>query len=730
MKRGPAIILVILLLAASCSTTRRLQEGELRLADNTIRIVDGGDYDVSDLTPYIKQKPNGYFVGRFNPFLCVYNWSNGNGSGWDRFCEKLGQAPVVFDSTLVQPSITGILNHLEYMGYYGSEVSASTDVKDRKAFVRYDIHLGKQYPVESIRYTVRDTVLNAIMQADSTNYTIFPGDPLSQDALEKESERLAQLFRNHGYWGFSKNYFFYFADTTTVPSMAKLNVNIEEYTRNESPENASPHKRYVISKVNIMPQAGLKVRPNFLNSLNRIEEGSLYSEETISNTYERFTSVPAFSTVNMQIDEADSSSLSCNILLSPSKIQSVKVNLDASFNSNGLFGVTPSLIYSHKNIFGGGEIWNLGFKGNFQFRFNDPVRANEFSFNTSLVVPQFWLLPQRFFNRKVPKTEIRASFSYNDRPEYTRDVVSFQYGYLWNRNDNRLSFQVAPVWLSLVNTKNISEEFIQKIPDPTIIASFVSHIDLGSRSSVYYTTSNQINPDHTYFYFRGNLVTAGNLVNALYSLSGKDEDEGERTLFNLNYNQFVRLELSAVNTLRFGSSNQFALATRLLAGAGFTYGNSFNLPEEHSFYAGGANSMRGWQARTIGPGCAELYDGYIIRNQTGDMRLEANAEFRFPIVWKLKGCVFADAGNIWLMQNRVNHKLGLLDEDAEFRFKTMLRSSGLDWGLGARLDFGLVLVRLDIGYKLYDPRQQSWLGPKQWFKEEGYALHFGIGYPF
>lgn len=718
------LTLVLLLAAASCSTTRSLSEGESRLVENKVVILNDKNYVASELTPYIKQKPNGYFIGHFNPFLCVYNWRNGKGKGWDKFCEKLGQAPVVFDSTLVGPSVKGIISHLEYMGYYDSEVDAHTTINDKKAFVQYDVKLGKQYPLDKILYAVEDSTLNAQMNADSASFTISRGDPLSENALEIESERLAQLFRDNGYWGFTKNYFFYYADTTKNRPFADLTVLIEDYTRNETPEAARPHIRYNIGKVRIVPQDGLKVRQKFLDNINRIKPGSPYSEKDITNTYERYSSVPLFSSVNMQLNESDSATVDCTIMLSPSKIQSVKFNLEGYFNSAGLIGVAPSLNYTHKNIFGGGEIWNLGLQGNFQFKLKEPVSSNEFTVNTSLSIPQFWLLPHRIFNTKIPRTEIKLAYNFNDRPEYLRHMSTAQYGYSWNTKENRLSFQLFPIWVNLVKAKIIDEEFYKKL-DPFLLQSFISHIDLGAKFDVYYTTSNQINPDHTYFYLRGNVATSGNLVGALDAIGGYKSPAGQRCLFGIPYDQFVRAEVSAVQTWRFGRFDDFALAARIHMGAGVVYGNSFYLPEEQRFYVGGVNSMRGWSARILGPGMSEIDTSYTIRNQTGDMRLEANLEFRFPIFWKLKGALFVDAGNVWNLPSK--HYINPM---SEFNFRNFFRSSALDWGLGARLDFGLLLVRLDWGYKLYDPRAQVWYPPKHWFSKDGYALHFGIGYPF
>ena len=185
--------------------------------------------------------------------------------------------------------------------------------------------------------------------------------------------------------------------------------------------------------------------------------------------------------------------------------------------------------------------------------------------------------------------------------------------------------------------------------------------------------------------------------------------------------------MTSAQTWHFGKEGALSLAVRGIAGAGYAYGNSMSLPFEKFFYAGGASSMRGWQARSVGPGGAPIDSSFSIVNQTGDMHLEANVEFRFPLFWKLQGGLFVDAGNIWKLQAGQDTDAG---KDALFTPANFLRTTALDFGLGLRLDFNLILVRLDMGIKAYDPYTQKWCEPSQWFSRDGYAIHFGIGYPF
>jgi outer membrane protein assembly factor BamA len=723
-------LLALLVMAAGCSTTKMLSEDELRLSENKVVITNSSTYNPSSLAPYIKQKSNYYVIGKWHPALYIYNWQNGKGKGWDRFCQKIGQAPVVFDETLIDKSVTSMLDHLTYQGYYNSHIDTRTEVKKQTARVEYDVTLGKQFPIRSIDYQVKDSTLASLMAADTSNYTVLPGDFLSEEKLEKESERFTKLFRNNGYWGFSKNYFFFYADTTTHRDEADLIVKIENYTRNESEDAAREHRQYTIGNVALIPQPGMRIRQKFLQNLNQLKPGELYSEEKINREYDRYSSIPLFSSVNMMLreSETDSTAVDCRVLLQQARLQALKLNLEGSFNSTGLFGVTPSLSYSHKNIFGGGEVLSLGFRGNFQFMFRSPTRATELAVNAGLKIPWYpdFILRMPFIN--LPQMDINFTYNFQNRPEYTRNIVTGAYGFNWNIA-KKFYYQFKPIQLSAVSATRLDSTFIAGIRDPYLKNSFRSHLDLGGSGTFYFSTNTSVNPKVTYFYTRFQYDMSGNLMRLLGKTGMfKKGESGEDLIAGIPYAQYIRGELQAVGTFRLGEVGQYALAVRALAGMGFAYGNSVSLPFEKLFYAGGASSMRGWRARAVGPGMAPRDTSFAIANQSGDMHLEANVEMRFPLFWKLEGAVFADIGNVWNIdadgldgQTR--------DPRSLFSFKNLFRSTAMDVGLGARLDFGMVLIRFDMGLVVYDPYKQEFMGINDWFKGN-YAFHFGIGYPF
>lgn len=729
MKRASGILTVIILLmtAISCSTTRVLQEGQYRLADNNIKVTNDKKFNTGTLTPYIKQKPNPSVIFGWNPFLSVYNWSDGKGKGWDKFVQKIGQAPVIYDADMVESSIESIAEHLEYQGYYGSVVEADVKVKKKKVSVSYDITLGKRYPISSIEYVLpeRGEFRESFLQ-DTSSVSVKTGDFLSEASLEQESEKSGSAMRNKGFFDFSKNNFFFEADTLTNPDVAALKVTVNEYTRNENPRDASPIRRFYIDKVDISYPENLNIRQKVLRDLTTIHPGQVYSEDIVNNTYSRLSALKIFSTVNIGMTPKDTNLVDCSINLSQSKLQGVQVNLEASSNSSGLLGISPQLSYYHNNIFRGGETLNLSFMGNFQFKFNDSVRSNEFGVSAGLSFPKFFPLPYSIFDGAIPRTDINLSYNYQDRPEYTRNIISTSYGYSGNKN-NKLFYQAYPLQLNIVKLFDLNPEFFDSLAaDPFLRNAYQNHFDLGSGLMLYYTTDAASIPEDTFFYTRFQFDIAGNMLSLFNNLM-KQDTNGSRMIWNTPYSQFVRGEVTLGRTWVFGRKSGQSIATRLLAGAGYAYGNSTALPFEKHFYAGGSNSLRGWQARTVGPGLSQMDDSFVIPNQTGDMKIEANIEYRFNMFWKFAGAVFVDAGNIWTLRNIGEGN----SDESMFRWNTFSESIAANWGVGLRLNFGFMLLRVDMGIKMHDPaRVEKWVTPDQWFKRDGYALHFGVGYPF
>ena len=714
---------MMLMVTISCSTTRVLQDDQYRLAKNRIEVVNDDEFNPNALNPYLKQKPKGW-----SPFLYVYNWTNGKGKAWDKLVTKIGVAPIVYDPELVDNSIENIDNHLEYLGYYGSHTESEIKVKKKRVEVIYKVTLGKQFPIRDLEITLpkRGEFAEAFM-SDTASMIVKPGDFLSESMLEAETERAAAAMRNMGFYSFNKNNFFFEADTLSYPGTALLKMQINEFTRNETSRGAEPIRRFFINDVSISYPKSMKIREKILTELNLITPGDVYGEDIIKNTYSRYSALKTFSSVNIGTTQVDTNLVNCEISLSQSRNQGFKVNLEASTNSSGLLGVSPQLSYYHKNLFKGGEWLNLSFMGNFQFKLRDDVRSNEFGISGGLSIPKFFPLPYRYFKGSIPRTDVNLSYNYQSRPEYTRNIISTSYGYSGNVR-NRFFYQAYPLQMNVVKLFDLDEDFYKTLAnDPFLKNAYQNHFDLGSGATLYYTTNASANPQDTYFYTRFQFDIAGNMLSAFKPVMKKDA-YGSGMIWNTPFSQFVRGELTLGRTWVFGRNNGQAIATRILAGAGYAYGNSSALPFEKHFYGGGANSLRGWQARTVGPGCSPRDTSFVIPNQTGDMKLEANIEYRFNMFWKVAGAVFVDAGNVWMLNYKDDS--GNAD-DSMFRWNSLGESIAANWGVGVRLNLGFLLLRVDMGMKVHDPsREQKWVSPGKWLRRDNYALHFGVGYPF
>lgn len=726
MKWRIAIIIALCLLgAAACSTTRSLGEGEYLLRKNTI-VADDPSFNVSALNSYVGQKPNSYILG-LNPLLSVYNWSGDGSTPFKRFLRKIGAAPVVYDSIKVSQSVANLENHLQYTGYYGSRVNSKVETVKKKAYVTYSVNLGNRYKISEIAYdipeygTFREDFLQGLDQS-----SVKAGEYLSESALDKEADRSAAHLRTLGYYGFTKSFYAFEADTLTHDGTALLTYSIRDYALGDAPSSAKEHKKFYLGEVTITHPERLKIRPNVLENLNILRPGQLYNEDDVNTNYTRFSSVGMLTGVNINLEPVADDKVDCTISLRNSGLQGFKTNLEASVNSTGLFGISPQLTYYHRNIFHGGEQLNLGLKGNFQFQPRTKAYSTDLSISSTLRFPKFIGLPNRIFTGpNIPRTDVSAAFSYQDRPEFRRTVISTAFTYNGRLGQN-LYYQLSPVRLNISHLYNIDEEFMMKLlmNNPLVLMAYMDRFDLGVSGMLYYTTDASSVPLTPYHYIRISSDISGNFL-SLFNRWMPTDESGYHTIWNTPYAQYVRTDLNMGKVFRFGKEDKHALALHFGGGVAYAYGNSDTPPIEKQFYVGGSMSMRGWNARNLGPGTSAPITWFTIPSQIGEMKLEANVEYRFPLISKLEGALFVDAGNIWDIS-------GDSENEGRFSFSTLPQSIALDWGLGARVNLNFLLLRVDMGIRLRDPAREAgsrWVPSNEWLNGN-YAIHFGVGYPF
>lgn len=712
------VISAALIALSSCSSTRVLTEGQTRLAEN--RVIVYGDKDdpatsKNTISRYLYQPVGFTMFGGWNPLINLYNTTGGNGTRWDRFVERAGTAPTVFDEAKVAKSEENISNHLLYNGYYNNRVTSEVSTEDRKTTVTYKVETGGRKVIDKIDFCLpSEGTFAEDFIALRSEFPIEKGSLLSEASLEAAAEEVSQALRNKGYYGFSKHYFTFEADTLSRRDSADLKVTVGSYMRSESARDSVTHAVYRFADVSVSWPEDLNVRRSFMEDINLITPGEPYNETVVGSTYNRYTSLGLFSRVSVNLyPDPSTRTVDTKIELSPSKLQGFKVNLEGSTNSTGLLGISPQLSYFHKNIFHGGERLSIGFIGNYQFKFNDPsISSTENGVNASIEFPRFVFVPMERFKGDIPHTTLSASYNHQSRPEYTRNIISTSYSYRGKMGrQKKLSYVLTPLQMNIVNLYEIDSTFLASISsNPFLANAYQNHFDIGSGLDLYYSTSGT-----SPFYARGTFDIAGNALSLLNPVLPEDAS-GSRTIWNTPYSQYVRMDAIVGKTWYFGMDDRWSVATRAWAGAGFAYGNSSALPFEKHFWAGGASSLRGFQSRTIGPGRGKRTTTFRIPNQTGDMKLEANVELRFPLLWKLEGATFVDAGNVWTINSK--------GEDAaltDFNFSTLARSIAVCSGLGLRLNMSFIILRLDLGWPVVNPSGDPDHSP---------VLQFGIGYPF
>ena len=759
--------ILYLCLITSCSLTKRLADGESVLVANNVVFEKNSDKGkVTDVNKYIKQAPQKTFLG-FNRKVAMYNIS-----------ENWGRAPVIFDKNLVKSSVSNIKTHLNYLGYYNSTVRDSIVTSNKITQVNYVVNLGSPYIIDSIIYTASDEKTLAILLKNSPSDDVKIGKILSENALEKESARLEKIYNNLGYFNFSKDYFFFRADTLRKNGKAYLYIDIKDYGRSQTPEDAQPHLVYKFNKpvittsrsfqgsrmsyfyedstryqrrdsllriwrvqndtidyrgISVVKRGGIPlVKAKVLNRINLIKEGEVFNADVVEDTYSRFASLGLFSSVNIQSAVKDSTTVTPNISLQASTLQGYRAKLEGSVNSNGLFGIAPEISYYHKNLFHGAELFTFGINSDFQFKPHSNIHSTEIGAIATLDIPKFVLAPSKWFTSKtLPHTEVSLSYNYQNRPEYKRNIFSASYSYTWNISP-KLFVRATPVQFNMVRVFDLDSLFYRNNADPFLRYSYKNHFDLGVGFNLYYTTDASVSPARSYFYSRFQADVGGNIL-SIFNRYMDINAQGERTIFKSPYSQYFKVEASAVYTFKFNADPSHMLAIRALTGVGKGYGNSKFLPFEKLFWGGGAYSLRGWQARTLGPGSAPRDSSFTLPNQTGDIKLEANVEYRFPLFWLLKGAVFLDAGNIWIFNREIEDATGhyvRADERGVFKFNSFYKNIALDWGLGLRLDITYVILRLDLGFKLHNPSDIGWISANKWFSGKNNQITFGIGYPF
>lgn len=775
-------LLLVTILFYGCSSTRYIPKDKYLLRQNAVLIKNDKDINKSEVitednvSQFIKQRPNkrvlgvGLSLGFYNMTdTAKHNW-------WHRlWSEKVGSPPVIFDSTLMRESSREMQIYLASRGYLNAKVSDSVALKKEKAYVYYTVNQKQPYVISYIDYNIEDPVLAELILQDTTRSLIRKGKVYDRQLLQNERIRITNLLRNQGFYYFGNNSISYVADSSWNDNTVSIQMNVKRrlaeygaqgkpiYTNhpiyrisriiintNFDPANSIEQNKEIIydtltyKGIEIVYNGKLQMRPEVLVSAMRFSPNSLYDQSTVQRTNTNirdlgYTTSVLFSpiapdtdnpvivtipTTDGTIASTTEQQLECLIQCTPIKKQSITEEFELSMTA-AYWSAALTLGYQNRNLFGGAENLMVSLRGAYELRkAKGKKNSYELGATASLALPTL-LVPWRSnLSSQTRQTNTKVQLSYNmqERPDYHRTVMGVAYGYGWTtKKGSRII--INPIDINAISVPWVDDEFMDAIENPYLRNSYQSQMVAGLSASYYYNSSPKY--QNSGYTFRINGDVNGNFISLFNNWVCKPQSqEGEDyyTLLGLRYAQYARASFDY--SQRYTITDNVQIAWRFFIGAGIPYGNSATLPFERLFFAGGSNSMRGWQIRTLGPGGSSEISDDQYPNQLGDMRLEANFEYRQRIWGGLNLAIFVDAGNVWM-----NSK-GRQSDSELFQFNSFYKQIAMNTGAGLRWDFDFFLLRLDWGLKLRSPSLPQ---GQQWFKQMGFSdtvFHFAIGLPF
>ena len=773
-----SLVVIAAAVMTGCSSTRHVPPGRYLLDEVKIEVHDTTKTLTSKgMMSYVRQRPNNRTLHLVRMRLGIYNISGKDSTKWwNKWMRRLGEAPVIYDRRNMEMDSSQLLRAMNNAGFLESTVRIDTTVnkKGNKIKLKYYLEAGQPHVINSITYQFPSDTMRRVIMQDSADFPVKEGQRLDREQLEAQREMIISRMRNRGYWAFTKEFVTYNADTTSGSKQVDLTMIVHPpYPEERRKIDIDTHREYTIRRVIVITDydgaitsdprqyvardtvdyKGMLLlygdrkkkylRPSAIYDCSYLKAGELYRKRDVDKTYEtlgrmsiiKFTQIRLFQTS----DPGDDGGLDAYILLTPNRSQNVSLEVEGT-NSEGDFGVALGVNYTHRNAGRGSEMFNLKLRGSYEALNGqlDGLLHNRFlqlDVETSLTFPKFKapFLRESFKKKIKASTELKLSMSYQERPEYTRIISTVGWSYKWSEQDSHKRYTLTPIDINYVYLPQSTNGFLDEIaPDnPLLRYSYEDHFIMRLGFNFYYTNKRresgrvrQIEKD--IFTVRAQAETAGNLLFGISRAVNPHRGfhENPYKVFGIRYSQYVRADADFTYLHTFDRRNSLACYVGL--GVGMPYGNSSILPFEKRFYGGGANGVRGWAVRTLGPG--RFPGNNAVSNfiyQCGDIRFNMSMEYRAKLFWVVEGALFLDAGNIWTIRSYDTQPYGV------FRFDQFYKELAASYGVGIRLDFTYFLVRFDLGMKAHDPA----IGGEPWplihphWKRDS-SFHFSIGYPF
>jgi outer membrane protein assembly factor BamA len=760
------------LLLAACSTTKYIPEGQYLLDKVTLEMEDKG-VDKVALLPYIQQNPNSSKWG-----LKIYNSVKNDSNFIRKFVRKMGEPPVIFNKHLVNLSVNELTMELRNRGYLNAQVAAQVDTTDKKAGVTYYVLNNEPYRIRNYTNEIpqrffnqqnrvgrRDTLNSLFSRRIRSNQTVLrtvnrqpslikEGSIFDMNLLENERTRMSALLRNQGYYTSTVDNLHYWADTTLQSNQVDLTLalldtsSIVPYTvqRVNVFSGYDPLFKEDYRVVDSVEYKGIHIyydrlhflRPSVIDEKTLIRPSSLFRERRSESMLSQFRSLTCISLANLQYvsgNYPDSTLLDCNIYLTPGDIHSLQAGLSGT-NKAGDLGVALDVTYGHLNLFNGSELFNIHVRSAYEFVNGDEVGSEvnynyyELGFTPSLTFPKLHLpyvnvyLKERF----NPQTQYSLGYNIQRRQEYIRNFFNFNWKIRWTGQRQLITHTLSLLDINYVFMPWKSEQFqnyLNEHVNSLTKYSYENVFTAGIDYDLIYTNARIGRMRQHLYTVRFGVETSGNLLSALSrSTHAKQNDNGQYTLFGNSFAQYVKGDFDLAETFSLDSKN--AVAFHVGLGVACPYGNSTILPFEKRYYAGGPNSVRGWNTRYLGPGSYNEGQANNIATHAGDISFILSAEYRFKFMSWLEPALFVDCGNIWTIKDYSNQPGGF------FQWNKFYKELAVGAGLGLRFDLSFLILRLDAGTKVYNPARnenKSLVLFKENFWKNS-AVYVAIGYPF
>lgn len=756
-------ILFATLIFMSCNNTKHLKTNEVLYTGAATKIEGNKSGDIeSKVSSVIKPEPNTTAFGVLRIKLWLYNQisepKKDKGLKYN-LKYKIGEPPVLMKQVDPDRTVDLIKNRLVNNGYFYPKVTAEikTEKNKQKAGVDYTIKLGQRYKIKEVNYPTDSNRLAEIIREQQVNSLIRKGDGFNLEQLKEERNRLNTVLKDSGYFYFNEDFLLWEIDST-YNGEVKVYLEIKENLKDKALAVYDLKSIYINPNYDLSDSTNFNLvdtldlgnvyylekdsfyRPHIIGDIVTLKKGEHYNRNQHELTLEHLTTLGPFKFVNISFKETEEKNhlLNTIINLTPLPKKSLRGELSATSKSNNFVGSSIEASYTNRNFFKGAEL----FKANINFGFEtqlieDAKGLNSYDIGTELElnIPRFISPFDVDFKNEnfLPKTIIVAGYRILNRVQfYQMNSINSSFGYRWKQKSS-ISHTLYPLNFTYAQLGNTTPEFEQTLNEnPTLRRSFEEQFILGTSYTVEYDSRLKKEKKHNY-YLRLSAEAAGNTFQLGAQIVNPNNDESYEIL-GLPFSQFIRSELTFKYHLNIDENNR--IVGRFIGGVGVPFGNSNTLPYIKQFFIGGSNSIRAFQARTLGPGTFQLPDNVqrnaVFLDQSGDIKLEANLEYRFDIISVLKGALFVDAGNVWLINEDDNRPGGT------FNASKFYQEIAMGVGTGLRVDASFFVLRLDAAFpirKPFLPESERWtlddvqFGEKAW-RQDNLVFNIAIGYPF